>query len=62
VDGNVRSLEFTDRYWFVHKELEDKQRISHASADCPERVQPKDVRYWTAVDGWQTRPILLKSR
>ena len=61
-DGRVRSLDFTDRYWFLHQELERQGRITHAADACPERAQPKELRYWTPAEGWQTQTIMMKSR
>ncbi len=53
------SVDFTDGYWHVHRELEAAGRLSHTAEHCPERTAPQEVREWSG-EGW--RPIEVPVR
>jgi hypothetical protein len=56
-DGTVKERVLTDAYWFRHRELEALGKLTHSADDCPERVNPVVIRYWTEAGSWQTYAI-----
>jgi hypothetical protein len=42
------SVDFTDGYWRVHRQLEASGRLEHTAEHCPERTTPQVVREWSA--------------
>jgi hypothetical protein len=57
---DLTGFERSDQYWHVHRELESQGRIGHSVDDCPDRVQPLDVRTWTAAAGWSIQSAPLR--
>jgi hypothetical protein len=49
---SVTRYDWSDRYWQMHRTLEDQGRISHMAGDCPERNAPVQIRTWNAAAGW----------
>jgi hypothetical protein len=49
---SVTRYDWSDRYWEMHRTLEEQGRISHMAGDCPERNAPVDIRTWSAAAGW----------
>lgn len=46
---------FGDRYWDLHRRLEQDGRIHHARDRCPDRDGPREIRVWQPATGWRTQ-------
>ena len=53
------SVDFTDGYWRVHRELEASGRLDHTAEHCPERTTPQVVREWSA-GAWRTVEVPVR--
>lgn len=53
-DLKVKSASFGDRYWDLHRRLEQDGRIHHSRDQCPGRDGPREIRVWQPSGGWQT--------
>lgn len=51
------SAAYSDRYWDIHRDLEQRGVLKHAREQCPERDGPASVRVWTPASGWRTVAI-----
>lgn len=50
----LKSASFGDRYWDLHRRLEEDGRIHHSRDQCPDRKGPAGIRVWQSPGGWQT--------
>lgn len=50
-DAELRSARFNDAFWDRHRQLETAGTLTHAAADCPDRLG-LDVQHWTPSSGW----------
>lgn len=57
---DLSGFERSDQYWHVHRDLENQGRIAHAVDDCPDRIDPLDVRVWQPESGWSTQSVPLR--
>ena len=57
-DFSISSLEFSDRHWTAHRDLEKSGALDHPIDSCPERHGAWSVQGWTAERGWHTEAIL----
>jgi hypothetical protein len=46
---------FSDRYWDVHRALEDEGKLDHPRSQCPDRDGPRQIRVWDRAAGWRTQ-------
>ncbi|MCC7127006.1 MAG: hypothetical protein IT178_19330 [Acidobacteria bacterium] len=59
-DFAVAGYERTDRYWYVHRQLEQQGLVDHQAGDCPDLQGPMDVQQWRPDSGWQRQGVGLK--
>ncbi len=54
-DSDLRlvSASLGDAYWDLHRWLEKEGKIHHPVEQCPDRIEPRSVRQFTATNGWQ---------
>ena len=57
-DLSLRSFNFSDSYWTVHRDKESAGVIHHTAASCPERTRPQPLEEWTAERGWAHSTIM----
>jgi hypothetical protein len=46
------SVTLAATYWSEHRQLEREGRLKHPAEKCPDYLNPKPVRMWTAAAGW----------
>ena len=51
------SARFGERYWDMHKTLENEGRLTHSRAQCPDRDGPRQIQSWEPKEGWRTVQI-----
>lgn len=51
-DLAINRARFGDRYWDLHRRLENEGRIRHSADTCPERALMPPVHVWTQASGW----------
>jgi hypothetical protein len=57
-DLRVTSISFSDRYWAVHGDLEQRGILNHSASTCPFLRAPVKVDQWTRMTGWHDIQIL----
>lgn len=60
-DFSIDSLQFGQRYWAEHRELEKKGAIDHPAERCPDRERHREIREWTPEGGWRPGGLRLTS-
>lgn len=46
------SMYFAETYWRLHRKLEEEKKMDHSVEQCPEHLQPRKVKMWSAETGW----------
>ena len=59
-DLRVTSAARSDRYWQIHRALEEEGRITHSPEKCPDHARPLEILEWTAARGWSTSLVPLR--
>ena len=60
-DLQVTTAARSDRYWQVHRAMEEEGRISHRPEECPDHARPLEIRQWTPTRGWSTTLVPLRA-
>jgi hypothetical protein len=50
----LRSAQFSARYWEIHSALEARGQLDHTREQCPDRAGPRAVQVWEPATGWRT--------
>lgn len=56
-NGQVLSHKTGDDYWVQHRALSATNRLDHSVENCPEVLQPREIREWTPTSGWRTYSV-----
>lgn len=54
---DIVAAKFNERYWDMHRSLEDQGKIDHTREACPDREGPRAVDIWEPGTGWTTTKI-----
>jgi hypothetical protein len=49
-----QSVEVSDHYWELHRQMEREGKLNHTVENCPERLQPRTVRMSDQQGGWRS--------
>jgi hypothetical protein len=50
---NLKSANFSGRYWEQHRSLEQQGKIAHSRSSCPYKDGPGPLREWNPAAGWR---------
>jgi hypothetical protein len=53
----IRRASFSDRYWELHRTLEQEGKLHHTRETCPQRGGPPSFLEWRPDSGWRTIPV-----
>jgi hypothetical protein len=57
-DFSIDAIQFGQRYWAAHRDLENQGRLHHPWDDCPTRITPREVREWTPDRLWRSWSVM----